>query len=757
MMPAPGIGPGELLTHALAYAAGGLELFPLWPDKTPRTRNAFYDATSDPEQISAWWTQWPDALIGCRIPPDLVLLDTDLRHGGGDTWRLIRETFGTPLTRAHRSGRCDGGGHGWWQRPADKLSIKGLDEWAREHGVGQLIGNRWVCGIDILHHDHRYTILPPSPHPDTGKPYQWVKGRGLDFPALALPVDLAELISVDPTPDTPPRPPRIVDLDSPADWYSANHGQVETLSKHGWRVVAGDGNQDRSRWKHPTATASYSATVRHGCLFVFSPNTPFEVTEPGAPNGYTPFATYTLLEHGNDGSAAARAVREMRGLPVDDWSFVSQHPVMAVNGHVVVVDDDPVEVPLKVIPWPEMPAEAYHGVFGDVVDALSPHTEADPAGILACMLVYFGAAAGPGPHFRLSGATQTARINILVVGDSARARKGSAETMSKWVMGYADGAISTSRRVTGMNSGEGLIEAVRDPKWGKDKNGADICVDEGVSDKRLLLYEPEFAGRLMPAIRRSGSTISALLRMAWDDGNLQTLTRNPLTATGAHICVIGNATVDELLIEMSPSDIAGGLMNRFLFVAVRSGRLLPFGGTIDDDTIAGFGSTIRGHLERARLRARLEFGPTAREWWPAEYTRLREDIPSGPLGHLTARGPIQIQRVALIYALADGADSIDAGHLVAAEAFWRYCRASAEMVINTDANGRLTGGADSDELLRLLVTSARPWTSRELSETLGWSGAKVASIRGVLDRQHLVRIGVEKSTGGRPKTVVEAK
>lgn len=748
-------------SHAIAYARSGIEVFPLWANKTPRTTNAFYDATLDLEQITAWWTRWPDALIGCRIPADLVLLDVDLRHGGGDTWRLIRETFGPPLTRAHRSGRGDGGGHTWWRRPADKLSIKGLDDWAKEHGVGHAIGARWSSGIDLLTHDLRYTILPPSLHPDTDKPYEWVKGRGLDFVPLALPVDLAELISVDPAPDPAPMPPRIVDLDSPADWYSANHGQAETLGKHGWRVVAGDGNQDRSRWKHPTATASYSATVRHGCLFVYSPNTEFDVTEPGAPHGYTPFATFALLEHGGDQSAAARAVRELRGLPVDDWSFydpgTQRPPLTAVNGHAVQAEDEPVDEPPMPPPWPEMPTEAYHGVFGEVVAALAPHTEADPAGILACLLVYFGAAVGPGPHFRLSGSTQTARLNILVVGDSARARKGSAETMSKWVMGYADGAISTSRRVTGMNSGEGLIEAVRDPKWGKDKDGGDICTDEGVSDKRLLLYEPEFAGRLMPAIRRSGSTISALLRMAWDDGNLQTLTRNPLSATGAHICVIGNATIDELLLEMSPSDIAGGLMNRFLFVAVRSGQLLPFGGTIDDDTIAEFGTTIRGHLDRARLRARIDFGSTALDHWPAEYRRLRDDIPLGPLGHLTARGPIQVQRLALTYALGDGAGAIEAVHLVAAEAFWRYCRASASMVINTDANGRLTGGADSDQMLRLLVESARPWTSRELSVTLGWSGAKVAAIRAVLDRQHLVRVGVGKQTGGRPTTFVEAK
>ena len=29
-------------------------------------------------------------------------------------------------------------------------------------------------GIDVLHHGHRYSILPPSLHPETGQPYTWV-------------------------------------------------------------------------------------------------------------------------------------------------------------------------------------------------------------------------------------------------------------------------------------------------------------------------------------------------------------------------------------------------------------------------------------------------------------------------------------------------------------------------------------------------------------------------------------------------------
>src|SRR5690606_8871611 len=125
-----------------------------------------------------------------------------------------------PVTRWHRSGRGDGGGHTWWRRPADKTTVTRLDTWARERGLGHAIesSDRWTCGIDILHHTHRYTILPPSPHPDTGQPYTWATG-GLDTAVAAMPALLADLIAHDTAPVAPAAPPRPADPDSIADWY----------------------------------------------------------------------------------------------------------------------------------------------------------------------------------------------------------------------------------------------------------------------------------------------------------------------------------------------------------------------------------------------------------------------------------------------------------------------------------------------------------------------------------------------------------
>ena len=56
-------------------------------------------ATSDPATITAWWTLRPDALIGGRIPKDVVVLDIDPRHDGHDTWDTIVAGHDLPVTR----------------------------------------------------------------------------------------------------------------------------------------------------------------------------------------------------------------------------------------------------------------------------------------------------------------------------------------------------------------------------------------------------------------------------------------------------------------------------------------------------------------------------------------------------------------------------------------------------------------------------------------------------------------------------------
>jgi hypothetical protein len=98
-----------------------------------------------------------------------------------------------------------------------------------------------------------------------------------------------------------------------ADEYCASASWADILVPHGWQCRDHSGDADGSRWLHPRATSPCSATVRHGCLFVWSTNTPFEVSEPSNPRGYTRFRALSVLNHSGDMSAAARALAKGTG------------------------------------------------------------------------------------------------------------------------------------------------------------------------------------------------------------------------------------------------------------------------------------------------------------------------------------------------------------------------------------------------------------------------------------------------------------
>ena len=56
-------------------------------------------------------------------------------------------------------------------------------------------------------------------------------------------------------------------------------------------------------------------------------------------------------------------------------------------------------------PWPDpLGACAYHGIAGEVVRALEPHTESDSAALLFQLLTAVGNCIGPGVWYSVEGA-----------------------------------------------------------------------------------------------------------------------------------------------------------------------------------------------------------------------------------------------------------------------------------------------------------------------------------------------------------------
>ena len=217
--------------------------------------------------------------------------------------------------------------------------------------------------------------------------------------------------------------------------------------------------------------------------------------------------------------------------------------------------------------------EALKGIAGQVVGTLSPHTEADPAALLLTFLAAFGAAVGRGPHVRVGGIEHTAHLFLVLVGKSAKARKGTSWAEVGRVMAVADATFVRERTLGGFGSGEAVVDSVGD------------------SDHRLLVLEPEWS-RILAVGRREGATISPLLRQAWDGDRLAVRTRNKTTvADGAHVSLIGHITVEELQAKLTETDTANGYANRHLFAVVKRSQLLPSGGNLDDREVSVLGAS----------------------------------------------------------------------------------------------------------------------------------------------------------------------
>lgn len=227
--------------------------------------------------------------------------------------------------------------------------------------------------------------------------------------------------------------------------------------------------------------------------------------------------------------------------------------------------------------WPHPPAPpAWSGMAAAIVETIAPHTEADPVAILAQLLVGAGALVGRGAWLQIEATRHHPNEFVVLVGDSAKARKGSSWDHVARTLGRADAAFAGRVR-TGLSTGEGLIWAARDP------DGA----DPGVCDPRLLVVEPEFV-TVLKATGRDINTLSPVLRAAWDGRPLALLTRTaPARASAAHIAVVGHITAAELAHHASALEAANGFLNRFCFIACRRMRLLPEGG--DPDPLAGTG------------------------------------------------------------------------------------------------------------------------------------------------------------------------
>jgi len=649
------------LSAAFHYVSRGWPVFPLHtptqsgcscgrPDcdhvgKHPRTKHGFRDAISDEAAIRHWWSQWPDANIGIATGADSGLVVLDIDPRHGGDDTLADWVRD----------------HGPLPDTVESVTGGGGRHIFFAHPGGHVKSRTIAPGVDVKA-DGGYVVAPPSLHV-SGRRYEW---EGSSHP--------------DDTPLAPLADWLLATISSPLNDSGATpSGTVESLREG----------------RRNTTLASLAGTMRR--------------------RGMSEAAIHQALLVENE-------QRCEPPLPADEVARIAQsvarYQPVSSSQRPPDSNGNPGDDALGAAPWPEpLAPEAFDGMAGEFVALIDPHTEADPAALLLSFFVAFGNVLGRGPHFVADGARHYTNLYSVLVGRTARGRKGSSWEQVRRAFEAVAADWHLDRVQYGLSSGEGLIWAVRDPierqqpvrEKGRVVDYEMVTEDPGISDKRLLILEQEFASTLR-VMGRDGNTLSPTIRQAWDNGDLRVLTKNsPAKASGAHVSIIGHITRDEVLRYLDSTEAGNGFANRFLWASVRRSKLLPDGGHIQEVDFGPFTRRLREVLEFARTAGEMKRDEAARSLWHDVYPDLSQEVP-GLLGAVIARAEAQSMRLACIYALLDQAPLVRREHLEAALAVWSYCEASARFIF-----GDALGDPMADGILRLLRDSPEGLTRTQIS------------------------------------------
>jgi hypothetical protein len=101
--------------------------------------------------------------------------------------------------------------------------------------------------------------------------------------------------------------------------------------------------------------------------------------------------------------------------------------------------------------WPVLDEVAFCGLPGDIVRAIEPHTEADPVAVLSSLLAAFGNAIGRGAFFRVGADRHHLKLNVALVGDTSKGRKGMSWGYVRELMRATDERWTEERVLHGLS------------------------------------------------------------------------------------------------------------------------------------------------------------------------------------------------------------------------------------------------------------------------------------------------------------------
>lgn len=309
--------------------------------------------------------------------------------------------------------------------------------------------------------------------------------------------------------------------------------------------------------------------------------------------------------------------------------------------------------------WPAPPSEVYHGWFGGYLELVSETTEAPDQFHLAAALTIIGAYAGRNVHVRHASIRVYPNLYTVLVGLSSESKKDTAIARA-W-------------------------EMVIDPPWSRTRTALPYAERNSVASaesfikglsqtSNVIVRMSEFSEILANARRKGTTTILTMLMKAWDTPNQlsnDSIT-NAATAINPYVSILAGTQPDVLAGDLIGTDITSGFANRVLFVPGSGKGRMPRPPEVDERALHEHWIKAKANIQKYGIDQRLDivWDDHAKELWDHFYLTPRGD--STIERTMSQRHQNMVLKIALIYAMTDGAKAITFEHLSHAIAFMNW-------------------------------------------------------------------------------------
>jgi hypothetical protein len=162
---------GTYAGAAKAYRKAGLWPIPVRGKTLPPAGSTGHVGTVTPDKVKAWRRDRGDDNVAIRHDGTIAIdIDAYGDKPGEASLAQLAETAGEPLP------------------PTFTSTARGKSSPSRQYlyriPAGVMLATNPADGIEVCQRHHRYSVVWPSVHPDTGKPYRWygLDGERLDGP-----------------------------------------------------------------------------------------------------------------------------------------------------------------------------------------------------------------------------------------------------------------------------------------------------------------------------------------------------------------------------------------------------------------------------------------------------------------------------------------------------------------------------------------------------------------------------------------------